>query len=59
IAGSSRETQIKITKGFFAPASSNSKSKCLNKSLIKEADKQISSANKIIEIKYDDLEELE
>uniref|UniRef100_A0A1D1XFA2 Uncharacterized protein n=1 Tax=Anthurium amnicola TaxID=1678845 RepID=A0A1D1XFA2_9ARAE len=55
IAGSSRQTQIKTS----APASSNSESQCLDKSPIEEADEQISSANETIEIKCDDLEELE
>lgn len=42
-AGSSRGTHIKTTKGPSAPASSDSESKCLDKSPIEEADKQISS----------------
>ncbi len=59
IAGSSRGTQIKTTKGPSAPASSDSESQCLDKSPIEEADEQISSADETIEIKCDDLEELE
>ncbi|RGB30580.1 hypothetical protein C1646_765190 [Rhizophagus diaphanus] len=45
IAGSNRGTQIKTTKGPSAPVFSESKSQCLDKSPIEEADEQISSAD--------------